>query len=252
MRSHSTSTAISPNLISVHAFIKKVPPYTNYDDSQQLLESLRGAFTNNNNPSHHRNPGIPIPELSALISQYQRATQSAPPPLLSVSGRYLPFLYHLISTLISAPHSYTVVIVDTEGKFDATRLVASQSSSQANYPATLADLAHVHLYRPGRSQEGVKAVLGGVDEFMLYGDHASRGRQWWGTVVIGGAGGGGLVHAGWKGWLRVEREDVGVGGFAAGVSIEEALQARSSRMHTVEQAGWTASSRWGSYSWKGP
>ncbi|KAI1126617.1 hypothetical protein F5Y10DRAFT_244450 [Nemania abortiva] len=189
-----------------------------------------------------------MPELSALITRYQRATQSAPPPLLSVSGRYLPFIYHLISTLISAPHNYTVVIIDTEGKFDATRLVASTPSSQPSYPATPADLAHVHVYLPGRGQEGVKAVLSAVDEFMLYGSHGSRGRAWWGTVVIGGMGGG-QVNAGWKGWLRVEREEVG--GFAPGMSVEEAMREREARGRAVDRAGWMASSRWGSYAWKG-
>ncbi|KAI0864260.1 hypothetical protein F4860DRAFT_465670 [Xylaria cubensis] len=186
-------------------------------------------------------------DLSTITTRYQRATQSAPPPLMSVSGRYLPFLYHLISTLISAPHSYTIVIIDTEAKFDATRLISNKPDSKANYPATPADLAHVHIYRPGRGAERVRAVLGMLDEFMLYGDHASRGREWWGTVVIGGTGG--HVNAGWKGWLRVDREDVA--GFQVGISVEEALRDRERRQVAVDKAGWTAASRWGTYTWKG-
>ncbi|KAI8952606.1 hypothetical protein F4801DRAFT_540666 [Xylaria longipes] len=166
---------------------------------------------------------------------------------MSVSGRYLPFLYHLISTLISSPHSYTIVIIDTEGKFDATRLISNKPDDKANYPAAPADLAHVHIYRPGRGAERVKAVLGTVDEFMLYGDHDSRGREWWGTVVIGGAGG--HVNAGWKGWLRVDRG--GVPGFQVGISVEEALRDRDRRQAAVDKAGWTAASRWGAYVWKG-
>ncbi|KAI1148506.1 hypothetical protein F4825DRAFT_433801 [Nemania diffusa] len=228
---------------------------------EELLNSLRASFTPN--PTHHQTPTIPIPSLSALITQHQRATQSIPPPLLSVSGRYLPFLYHLISTLIAAPHNHTLVLIDTEGKFDITRLVASAPSTpqtQASYPATVADLAHVHVYTPGRGPERVKAVLAAVDEYMLYGSHESRGRAWWGTVVIGGGGsGGGTVNAGWKGWLRVERESVGVGvgvgvgggGFAGGISVEEALREREAKGRVVGRAGWTAGSRWGRYTWKG-
>ncbi|KAI0549830.1 hypothetical protein F4679DRAFT_227434 [Xylaria curta] len=211
---------------------------------EELLDSLRASFTTN--PSRHRSPHIPIADLSIIATRYQRATQSAPPPLMSVSGRYLPFLYHLISTLISSPHSYTIVIIDTEGKFDVTRLISTKPDT--NYPATPADLAHVHIYRPGRGAERVRAVLGTLDEFMLYGDHASRGREWWGTVVIGG-GGGGHVNAGWKGWLRVDREEVP--GFQVGISVEEALRDRERRQTAVDRAGWTAASRWGSYTWKG-
>ncbi|KAI1112692.1 hypothetical protein F5Y14DRAFT_252751 [Nemania sp. NC0429] len=209
---------------------------------EELLESLSGIVTNN--PSRRRNPEIPMADLSALVARYQRATQSASPPLLSVSGRYLPFLYHLISTLVSRPHNYTVVVVDTEHKFDVTRLVGGAAAAQPScYPATPADLAHVHVYLPGRGREGVRAALAGVDEFMLHGAHASRGRAWWGTVVIGGTGG--HVNAGWKGWLRVDRAEVG--GFAVGLSAEEALAERETRQRVVDAAGWVASSPWGCY-----
>lgn len=98
--------------------------------------------------------------------------------------------------------------------------------------------------------------MAAADEFMLYGAHESRGRRWWGTVVIGGGGHGHghghghvYVHAGWKGWLRVDREEVG--GFAVGMSVEEALRDRGKRQEVVDAAGWTASSRWGTYLWKG-
>ncbi|KAI3342556.1 hypothetical protein F4824DRAFT_208942 [Ustulina deusta] len=187
-------------------------------------------------------------DLSALISRYHRATQSAPSPLISVGGRYLPFLYHLISTLIAAPHDFAVVVVDAEAKFDATRLIGSTDAEKPSHPATPADLAHVHVYRPARrGREHVEAVLAGVDEYMVYGDHASRGRAWWGTVVVGGTGGD--VNAGWKGWLRIERE--GVAGFAAGISVEEALRERGRRHEVVQKAGWTAASPWETYVWKG-
>ncbi|KAI3322609.1 hypothetical protein HD806DRAFT_536448 [Xylariaceae sp. AK1471] len=216
---------------------------------EELLDSLRGSLLASTSSHHHRTPHIPFPDLSAIIGRYQRATQSAPPPLFSVSGRYLPLLYHLISTLIASPHNYTVVIIDTEGRFDVTRLISPTPAHSVSYPATAPDLQHVHIYRPahGQGQEQVKAIMAAVDEFMLYGTHESRNREWWGTVVIGGAGG--HVNAGWKGWLRVEKEDVS--GFAVGASVEEALRERQRRQDAVNAAGWAASSHWGTYVWKG-
>ncbi|KAI0420531.1 hypothetical protein F5X98DRAFT_10930 [Xylaria grammica] len=212
---------------------------------EELLDSLRGVLTND--PSRHRNPHIPMADLSAAISRYHRAAQSAPPPLMSVSGRYLAFLYHFLSTLISAPHNYTVVVVDVEGKFDVTRLISSTPTpaEKSTTTTTPDDLAHVHIYRPRREQ--LHVVLAGAEDYMLYGPHSSRGRQWWGTVVVGGVGGD--VNAGWKGWLRVERE--GVVGFAPGMSVEEALRERERRHEAVERAGWVASSPWGTHVWKG-
>ncbi|KAI1262675.1 hypothetical protein F5Y18DRAFT_149449 [Xylariaceae sp. FL1019] len=218
---------------------------------EDLLSTLRADLSAT---SSHQKP-LPIPELSAMITRYQRATQSAPPPLFSVSGRYLPFLYHLISNLIAEPHSYSVVIIDTEGKFDVTRLIAPSSppslpkppSTTATtaphnpFPATISDLKHLHVYRPARGQEHVKAILSQLDEFMLYGEHGSKAREWWGTVVIGGVGGD--VNAGWKGWLRVEKEEVS--GFAPGMSVEEALRDRDRRQAAVDKAGWSLSSRFG-------
>ncbi|KAI1360239.1 hypothetical protein F5Y08DRAFT_53659 [Xylaria arbuscula] len=261
---------------------------------EELLNSLRATTLTNdhdqNDPSrhHHHNAHagprvseIPIPELSTMIRRHHRATQAAPSPLLSVSGRYLPFLYHLVSTLIAAPHHFAVVVVDAEGKFDVTRLVdhshtsgsgsgalptsstgatttmnekektINRSSKNRNsLPASPADLTHVHIYHPrSRAREDVEAVLGQVDEYMVYGDHASRGRRWWGTVVIGGSGGGGDVNAGWKGWCRGERESVS--GFALGISLEEALRERRRRHEVVERAGWVVGSPWGEYGFGG-
>lgn len=190
-----------------------------------------------------------------------------------MSGRYLPLLYHLVSTLIAEPQNYTVVVVDAEGRFDVTRLVAasapfphhhsnpshdsSPSSTSNSYPAKPSDLRHLYVYRPGRGQDQIRAAVAAAREWMVYGTHGSRAREWWGTVVIGagaGAGAGtsgivkGDVNAGWKGWLRVEREEVA--GFAAGASVEEALRDRGRRQEVVDGTSWVASSRVGGYVWK--
>ncbi|KAI0891636.1 hypothetical protein F4806DRAFT_297212 [Annulohypoxylon nitens] len=228
---------------------------------EELLDSLHTNLTGG--PSNIR-PEIPFPALAGIAARYHKATQSAPPPVLSVSGRYLPLLYHLISTLIADPYNYTVVVVDAESRFDVTRLVSSSPRShyaaahrpnESSYPARIPDLRHVHVYRPARGQEQVRAAVAAAGQWMVYGAHESRAREWWGTVVIGGgsgAGGGtgvkGDVNAGWKGWLKVEREEIS--GFPAGVSVEEALRDRGKRQEAVDAAGWVTVSRVGGYVWK--
>ncbi|KAI2602576.1 hypothetical protein GGR54DRAFT_644919 [Hypoxylon sp. NC1633] len=246
---------------------------------EELLDSLR--LNSTGRPSTI-GPHIPIPALANIATRYHKATRSAPPPVFSISGRYLPLLYHLISTLIASPHNYAVVVVDAESRFDVTRLISSPSSSPVpnpsdashhhssttttttstnSYPAQLPDLRHVHIYRPARGQEQVRAAVAAAGEWMMYGSHRSRAREWWGTVVIGGGSGTGSgsgaglplpvkgdVNAGWKGWLRVEREEVS--GFPPGISVEEAWRDRDQRRKVVEAAGWVAGSRVGTYVWK--
>ncbi|KAH9995691.1 hypothetical protein F4779DRAFT_631637 [Xylariaceae sp. FL0662B] len=223
---------------------------------EELLSSLRANLTPSNRPTTittatTNTPVIPISALQTLTTRHQKATQSALRPILSVSGRYLPLLYHLISILIAAPHSHAVVVIDVESRFDVTRLVsspASPSSPSSSYPAQPTDLKHVHIYRPphnGPSQ--IAALLASASAHMLYNPrHASRSREWWGTVVVGGVGGD--VSSGWRGWLAVQRE--AVGGFAVGISVEEALAERARRQEVVDAAGWVAMSRWGGYVWK--
>lgn len=234
---------------------------------RQLLNSLRVQPTGGSSTSTLR-PHIPIPALASIAARHHKLNQSAPPPLLSLSGRYLPLLYHLISVLIAEPHNYTVVVVDAENRFDLTRLVSSSTtnvtkitdtsgSDSSSYPARVSDLRHVHVYRPARGQEQVRAAVAAAEQWMVYGAHGSQAREWWGTVVIGGGSGTGPhassatkgdVNAGWKGWLRVEREEVA--GFPAGISVEEALRDREQRRRAVEAAGWVAGSGVGRYTWK--
>ncbi|OTB02748.1 hypothetical protein M426DRAFT_322349 [Hypoxylon sp. CI-4A] len=216
---------------------------------EELLDSLHASLSDSHSTIR---PEIPIAALANIATRYHKETRSAPPPVLSVSGRYLALLYHLISTLIAEPHNYTVVVVDAEGRFDVTRLLSSSTHPHSgnSYPAQVADLRHVYVYRPARGQEQVQAVVAAAGEWMLYGAHGSRAREWWGTVVIGGGVSvKGDVNAGWKGWLRVERE--GINGFPAGISVEEALRDREKRQEVVDAAGWVASSSVGGYVWKG-
>lgn len=193
---------------------------------------------------------------------------------------------------------YTVVIVDAECRFDVTRLVGdaacpSDSNAKTNtkrnsapappkpekneeesedarlqqpqqpYPATPSDLRHIYVYRPAHSQ--VRAAITAAGEFMLYGRHQSRDREWWGTIVVGSSGlstststashpsttsraAPADVLTGYKGWLRVDRAEP-VPGFHIGISAEEALADRDRRAEAVgkSEGRWRATSRWGSY-----
>jgi hypothetical protein len=89
---------------------------------------------------------------------------------------------------------------------------------------------------------------------MIYSKHASIAREWWGSIVIGGGspvvlGPEAAVTTGWRGWLRVDREEVR--GFDLGMSIEEALLDRDRRQRAVNDAGWTANCVWGGYTFDG-
>lgn len=117
------------------------------------------------------------------------------------------------------------------------------------------DLKHVHVYRPARgSPSYIRQVLTSAEHFIVYSRHASVGREWWGTIIIGGGNpatsgpGHADVTTGWKGWLRVDRDEVR--GFPIGMSAEEALQDRDQRQRAADASGYTASSAWGTFSFQ--
>ena len=153
-----------------------------------------------------------------------------------------------------------------DGRFDVTRIpecAPFPSPAPAPPPSTVrvrpSDLDHVHVSLPARGgRSHVADAVAAAEKFMLYGRHASRSREWWGTLVVGGGtepsgvgvgGGGGdvAVTAGWRGWLRVDRAEVG--GFGGGV--EEALAGRDGRAAAVDAAGWVAGSVWGGFAFGG-
>ncbi|CAM1500844.1 Fc.00g100060.m01.CDS01 [Cosmosporella sp. VM-42] len=213
---------------------------------EEIFHGLRSAFdlasTSNTANSTHtggskaRIKATHIESLDQLAIRHYRSTQSS---TLSLSGRHLPLLYTLISALVSPPDLYTLFIIDLDNRFDATRLTCSSQH-----------IRHVYIQRPARSSpDRLRALVADAETFMLYGDASrqSSSREWWGTVVLGGLGAGDIV-AGWKGWLRVERENVR--GFTLGISAEEAMEQRSNRAEAVESAGWAATSQWGGFVFK--
>ncbi|KAJ0161895.1 hypothetical protein CTA2_5436 [Colletotrichum tanaceti] len=212
---------------------------------EEILSALRVAVNPDASSSKAKHlKAYPIPGLDVIVARNFRATNSAP---LAVTGRRLPLIYALISTLVSPPHDKTVLVLDTEHRFDATRLVCSPES-----------IRHVYVHRPacdaihgprgdggaGMDPDQVRQLVKAAEDWMLYGDHESSGREWWGTIVIGALGAGDVTAA-WKGWLRVDRDNVP--GFSLGCSAREAMTDRQRRQEAVDAAPWAASSQWGSF-----
>lgn len=209
-----------------------------------MLDNLRISATGSNTKTPLKLTHMH--DLDDIAARHFRSTQA---PALAISGRHLPLILKLASTLVSAPHHYALLIIDLDGRFDATRLTCADS-----------DARHIYVHRPSRpsnygTAEGdeintnadhLRALVTESSNFMLYGPGAaaSSSRRWWGTVVLGGLGAGDIV-AGWKGWLRVNRQDVAA--FNLGVSAEEALARRAARQDVVDHAGWTADSQWGGF-----
>lgn len=193
-----------------------------------------------------------------------RATHSAP---LQLTGRYMSLVYGLVSTLVAAPHRKAVVVIDVENRFDVTRLGAdigdgdAEAASADSGTADEDQLRHVHVYRPARcGPDDLARLVASAEAWMLYGHHESRAREWWGTIVVGAPLTGALnaagpaapgqgnpveVTASWRGWMRVDREEVR--GFPLGASAREALADRRKRQDVVDATAWVATCQWGAF-----
>ncbi|KAK1754052.1 hypothetical protein QBC47DRAFT_385495 [Echria macrotheca] len=200
---------------------------------------------------------FPLPRLDELVTRHQRATQSATP--LSISGRHHELLYVLVATLIGPPQCKAISVVDFDGRFDVLRLLATVPATSTAKALCRADLEHVYVLSPARGGSAhVARCVASMEEYMVYSAHASREREWWGTVVIGGGlnpaaattrgRGDGHGHvavtADWKGWLRVERAEVPS---FRDMGVEVAMVDREQRERAVDEAGWVGVSAWGSY-----
>ncbi|KAH7148952.1 hypothetical protein EDB81DRAFT_481615 [Dactylonectria macrodidyma] len=212
---------------------------------EEMLHGVRSALTldlDSTSPSNRASTQVPIQaakptHMRPLDELAARRFQNTKTAGVSLSGRHLPLLYKIISALVSPPCLHALLVIDLEGRFDATRLTCDESH-----------LHHVYVQHPAHSSpERLRTVVSEAEGFMLYGNgaHASGARQWWGTVVVGGIGAGDIA-TGWKGWLRVDREHIR--GFALGISGEEAMEQRGRRQDAVDAAGWAATSDWGGFS----
>jgi hypothetical protein len=205
--------------------------------SHELRLSLLLKLLSDLRTTVHPNPSkTGIAKLDSLIKSHSQTTLNAK---LAISGRGLPLLYHLINHLVSYLNG-TIVLIDLDQRFSPSHLPAS------------CPLQHIHVFRP--TKMNLKVTLESIEEYMVYGDHESKGREWVGTIVNGGGGGtGGLgkgidVTIGWRGWLTVEREEVGA--FGEGVNVEEAWGDRERRQEVVESREWKAVCDAGEYSWR--
>ncbi|PBP15747.1 hypothetical protein BUE80_DR013504 [Diplocarpon rosae] len=178
---------------------------------EDLLKDLRTACI----------PNPPRTGISALDSLWK--TQGG---RLSITGRTLPLLHHILIHLVSPNHlKGTIALLDLTGRFSPSHLLPALS---------VQDLRHIHVFRP--TTANLQATLDSVEKYMLYGEHGSQEREWLGTIVNGGVGGD--INLGWRGWLRVKREDVS--DFGRGVSVEEVWDERFRRQEVVDGKGWRA------------
>ncbi|KAK0102421.1 hypothetical protein ONS95_006041 [Cadophora gregata] len=199
---------------------------------EDLLKNLRAALI----PNLSRTG---IPDLDSIWQTHGGK--------LSITGRTLPLLHHILIHLVSPSHlNGTIALVDLTGRFSPSHLLNQSSTSSSSKPQPgnqhpeekflqKADLQHIHVFRPTKSN--LAATLASIESYMLYGSHRSHGREWLGVIVNGGVGGD--INLGWRGWLRVERESVGK--FGEGVSVEEVFWGeRGRRAEVVDQRGWRA------------
>ena len=190
------------------------------ETDSQVLDSLRA-------PAKIKTTNVP--ELDDLAARHVKDTQAA---RIAIAGRSLPLVNRVVESLLA--HGQTLVVVDVDARFDVTCLSCD-----------VEDLQHIYVVRPARSTpDHLRQVVADAGEIMLYGDHVSKDREYWGTIVLGGLAAGDLI-AGWKGWLRVDKGQPP--GFALGVTADEALAQRDKRQLAVDELGWAASSAWGGF-----
>lgn len=154
-----------------------------------------------------------------------------------------------------------MVLIDTNSRFSPSFLPIEEEDGDGNGNGDneeggkeeerrlkKSDLKHLHIFRP--SSKNLEVTLKGIEEYMLYGEHESHGREFGGTILFGfdarDAGGNAVANVrgmgrpeimmGWKGWLRIEREEVA--GFGVGVSAEEMLGERGRREEVLKGKGW--------------
>ncbi|KAH8887804.1 hypothetical protein GQ53DRAFT_749486 [Thozetella sp. PMI_491] len=260
----------------LHALRRTIPATTTAAATAREDRTAPG-----NAPASRRLRAFPIAALNDLLGRHFHATREM---TLSVSGSFLPFLYALIATLILPPHCKAVVVIDTGRAFSSIGLAGcAPVSSPTEAPAELVepaelpslpslpphptarvgrlDLDHVHIYQPPWDAN-IADVMTEAERFMLYGNHASKGREWWGTFVINEApifardsvmlpptsalSSRPIVHVGSRGWLRIEKQPA-----SPPLNLElpaKELPAEVARYNAeVSRTGWLASSEWGGF-----
>jgi len=186
-------------------------------------------------------------------------------------GRYHPLLYLLLATLIAPPNNKCVLVVDVDGSFEASKILEATPVSMKPLPPHMqpekmprdqwrkvrppyhrpvlpSDLAHVYVIRPADAREGplCRAILQ-AKQYMMYGPHRSRDREFWGTVVIGADDPGAdvdVVCGTMKCRLKVERMYVrsmggrGVMSYQGGMKLRDQRDAERSFAPLIARCVW--------------
>lgn len=199
--------------------------------SLQLLDALKLTHQQS---SDHLLDRIGIPILDDLWNKHGGDQ-------LQICGRYKTLLYHIVSITVSQPRNGAVLVVDTDGKFDITKL-----------DCTFEDMKHVWVVRARNGTEDVQQALRDGTKWLTYGENASKGRDLALKIVSGGPGGNKTMQnadvvGGWRGWLRVESGMHEIMKFAPGLSVEEALREDGQRREALKHVGWSARSEEGEY-----
>lgn len=229
----------------------------------QLLDTLVSRHFRATQSAPLSLSGRYLPLIYLLVATLISSPQNKAVVIIDVDARF-----DITRVLQCAPYQYPPAPESNASDPDASRNIGSVQQQKPplaasgidadrvtvshERPVTVEDLRHVHIYRPARgSTSHIRDVLTSAEQHMIYSRHASVAREWWGTIVIGGGSPTALgpghadVTTGWKGWLRVDRDEVR--GFPAGMSVEEALIERSQRQRAADATGFTASCVWGSF-----
>jgi hypothetical protein len=214
---------------------------------------------------------FPISVLNVLVVRHYKATHRVP---LGIRGRYFPLLYLLLATLIAPPNNKCVLVVDVEGKFEVSKILEQTPVSMRplppeqqpknmpreqrrrvgppyHQPVLPSDLAHIYVIRPADEREGpLCRAIRQAKQYMMYGPHRSRDREFWGTVVIGADDPGAdvdVVCGTMKCWLKVVREPVWTFGAKGLNSYKGVLKHRAKRDADRSFTPLTARCVWGRF-----
>ncbi|KAM3451737.1 hypothetical protein NHJ6243_009533 [Beauveria neobassiana] len=94
-----------------------------------------------------------ISALDEIIGRHFQYTKTGG---LAITGRYLPLVYKIASTLASPPNNKVVIIIDYEGSFQASRLNCSESA-----------LEHIYVLRPAENtRDKLRDVIASTENYV--------------------------------------------------------------------------------------
>ncbi|TQS36893.1 hypothetical protein Golomagni_02648 [Golovinomyces magnicellulatus] len=199
---------------------------------EDILITLRSKFQR-----EYCLPGLP-PDLSSL---YHAHTLKGPLTIkcIPTTAAATALINHILEYQLTT-YCGTVALLDFTGRFNISHLSAH---------CGIDSLSHLHVFRPPQQS---KKVFEAVKRWMLFGKHASHGKEWVGTIIIGADGASEwngpervLVGSAWNGWLNVARDEPKK--YAPGVSVEEAW---NQSLDASTYVSWKAWCEEGEYKWK--